>query len=96
MDEIDTCITNEKIFHVHKAFDNRHADMRDFPCTAFWKKLSAWRGRLQKINFCHKKEYINGEKAKMIETTFLSCLSAGWVNKKANCNAVTGQSLRYE
>ena len=38
-------VTDEKIFRVYKAFDRRY---EDFPLTAFGRRLSAWRGRLQK------------------------------------------------
>ena len=69
----------EKIFHVCKVFDrkyNSHADMRT-PRAQLLEKGCQHGKEDSKNKILSQKEYITGEKVKIIEIIFLFCLPAG-------------------
>ena len=72
-------VTDEKIFRVYKAFDrknNSHANLRT-SLAQFSGKIWQYREEDSENKILSLKEYITGEKLKIIEIIFLFCLPAG-------------------
>ena len=71
-------VTNQKIFHVYKAFDRKndsHADMKTSDAQLLGKGCQHGEEN-SKNKILSQKEYITGEKVKIIKI-FLFCLPAG-------------------
>ena len=72
-------VTDEKIFHVCKAFDlknNSHADMRTSHPQLSGKSCQHGEDD-PKNKILSQKEYMAGKKVKIIEIIFLFCLPVG-------------------
>ena len=72
-------VIDEKVFHVHKAFDRKNNNHTDFRTShAHLLEKGFQNGEEDSKNrILSQKEYITSEKVKILEILFLFCLPAG-------------------